>query len=60
MGHKFDFRIYFLIASTDPLIVYYHDGFLRISLSKYNKHSNEKSTHLTNTALSKKISANPD
>ena len=40
-GHKFDFRIYMLIASVDPLIVYYHDGFLRISLLKYNKKSKE-------------------
>ena len=31
-GHKFDFRIYMLVASTYPLILYYHDGFLRVSL----------------------------
>ena len=30
-----------LVASTDPLIVYYHDGFLRISMLKYNKDSSE-------------------
>ena len=38
-GNKFDFRIYMLIASVDPLIVYYHDGFLRVSLSTYDKFS---------------------
>lgn len=26
-GHKFDFRIYMMIASVNPLIVYYFDGF---------------------------------
>jgi len=39
--NKFDFRIYMLVASVNPLIVYYHDGFLRVSLSKYDKHSKE-------------------
>jgi len=53
--NKFDFRIYMLVASVDPLIVYYHDGFLRVSLSKYDKHSKEKNVHFTNTHLSKKV-----
>lgn len=39
-NNKFDFRVYMLIASVDPLIVYYHDGFLRVSLQTYDKHSN--------------------
>ena len=39
--NKFDFRIYMLVASVNPLIVYYHDGFLRVSLSKYDKDSKE-------------------
>lgn len=55
MGHKFDFRVYMLIASTDPLIAYYHDGFLRVSLLEYDASKKEKGMHLTNTAQSLKV-----
>ena len=41
LDNKFDFRIYMLVASTNPLIVYYHDGFLRASLSEYDKFSQD-------------------
>jgi len=51
--NKFDFRVYMLVASTNPLIVYYHDGFLRVSLETYNKNSEDRNVHLTNTHLSK-------
>ena len=37
--NKFDFRVYMLISSTNPLIAYYHDGFLRVSLNSFNKSS---------------------
>jgi hypothetical protein len=53
--YKFDFRIYMLIASTNPLILYYHDGFLRVSLCAYDPFSEEKCAHLTNTDISKSI-----
>jgi len=52
-NNKFDFRVYMLVASTNPLIVYYHDGFLRVSLETYNKNSDDRNVHLTNTHLSK-------
>lgn len=54
-GHKFDFRIYMMVASIDPLIVYYHDGFLRVSLFKYDKNDINRKAHLTNTELAKEI-----
>jgi tubulin polyglutamylase TTLL1 len=53
--NKFDFRIYMLVASVNPLIVYYHDGFLRLSLQKYDKFSQEINVHFTNTHLSKEL-----
>ena len=54
-GHKFDFRVYMLVASTNPLIIYYYDGFLRVSLYKYDIYSKERAVHLTNTDISKEI-----
>lgn len=33
--NKFDIRMYLLIASVDPLIAFYHDGLLRVSLIPY-------------------------
>jgi len=54
-GHKFDFRMYMLIASTNPLIAFYHDGFLRVTLANYDPNSSEKSVLLTNLALNKQI-----
>ncbi len=30
-----------LVASIDPLIVYYHDGLARVSTHKYDKHSTD-------------------
>ena len=54
-GHKFDFRMYLLVTSTNPLIAHYHDGFLRVSLSPYDSASTDKSVLLTNLALSHEV-----
>jgi len=52
-GKKFDFRVYLMVASTDPLVVLYHEGFLRVSMAPYSQDSKEQSAHITNTALTK-------
>ena len=46
LNNKFDFRVYMLIASTNPLIVYYHDGAVKASLSTYDKTSTEVRTYI--------------
>jgi len=46
--HKFDVRMYWFVASLDPLIVLYHDGYVRVGNSKYSEKSFEDTTsHLT-------------
>mmetsp|Transcript_37325 Transcript_37325/g.33475 ORF Transcript_37325/g.33475 Transcript_37325/m.33475 type:complete len:111 (+) Transcript_37325:807-1139(+) len=55
MGNKFDFRIYFLIASVNPLIAFYHDGFAKSTLDKFDKFSTDKATHLSNTKVAAKL-----
>jgi hypothetical protein len=51
---KFDFRIFWIVASLDPLIIMYHDGYLRIGNSEYNEQDFSSTTaHLTtHTGLS--------
>ena len=34
---KFDTRVFWLVASLDPLIVLYHDGYVRIGNSEYSE-----------------------
>ena len=35
----------------DPLIILYHDGFVKISIENYDPESQDLSTHLTNTKV---------
>lgn len=51
-GEKFDLRFYWLIASVDPLIALYHDGFARVGGAAYNESDwSSTSRHLTNHAF---------
>lgn len=48
-GRKFDLRVYWLIASTNPVRVYYHDGTTRSSLESFDPDNMEDmGQHLTN------------
>jgi len=48
-GHKFDLRTYLLVSSTDPLIAFYHDGFVRRASHKYSSDPNDVLSHVTNS-----------
>lgn len=50
-GRKFDFRMYMTIGSSNPLMAFYHDGFLRVSLYEYDVNEKDKKVLLTNLAL---------
>ncbi|GBG32868.1 Protein polyglycylase TTLL10 [Hondaea fermentalgiana] len=47
-GHKFDVRSYLLIASLDPLLVFYHDGFARKAANLYSSDVSDVDAHITN------------
>lgn len=56
-GMKFDLRLYVLVTSVDPLIVYlYSEGIVRFATSKYLNdvdHLYDRYMHLTNTSVNK-------
>lgn len=47
---KFDVRGIFLIANTNPYMLFYHEGYLRLSLEKFSAKGG-KATHLTNSHI---------
>eukprot|EP00164_Ancoracysta_twista_P000583 GFYU01000772.1.p1 GENE.GFYU01000772.1~~GFYU01000772.1.p1 ORF type:complete len:576 (-),score=169.02 GFYU01000772.1:777-2504(-) len=48
---KFDLRVFLLVASFKPLVMYYRDGYLRTSLVPYNETSTDQFVQLTNVAM---------
>ena len=51
-GNKFDLRMYWVVASIDPPIVLYHDGYVRVGGAAYDESDFSDSTkHLTNHAF---------
>ena len=48
-GTKFDMRVYMIISSVNPLMVWYHPGYLRRALAPYSADSGDPRAHLTNT-----------
>ncbi|VEU38683.1 unnamed protein product [Pseudo-nitzschia multistriata] len=45
---KFDVRMYWFVASLDPLVVLYHDGYVRVGNSAYSETSfTDTTSHLT-------------
>lgn len=52
-GRKMDFRCYMIVASTNPLIVFYQDGLVRLAHDEFDEDSTDKSAHLTNLSVAK-------
>ncbi|CAK61412.1 unnamed protein product (macronuclear) [Paramecium tetraurelia] len=54
-GHKIEFRVYWIVVSTNPLIAYAYDKTLiRRCIYPFDKFSTLKGAHVCNTAIVKK------
>uniref|UniRef100_A0A3Q2QLM8 Tubulin tyrosine ligase like 10 n=1 Tax=Fundulus heteroclitus TaxID=8078 RepID=A0A3Q2QLM8_FUNHE len=51
---KFDVRSYLLIACTDPYMVFFRHGYVRLTCDAYDPRSKNLSAHLTNQYMQKK------
>ena len=36
-ANRFDLKVFMLVSSTNPLMVFYHDGYLKVSSRTFNK-----------------------
>ncbi|XP_074500709.1 protein polyglycylase TTLL10 [Sebastes fasciatus] len=52
-GKKFDVRSYLLIACTEPYMVFFRHGYVRLTCDLYDPRSNNLSAHLTNQYMQK-------
>ncbi|NXA40283.1 TTL10 polyglycylase, partial [Eudromia elegans] len=53
-GKKFDVRSYLLIACTAPYVVFFAQGYVRLTCSSYDAASDDLTAHLTNQYVQKK------
>lgn len=57
-GFKYDLRLYVLVTSYDPLVIYkFEDGLARFATAKYSlkpKDLKKRFIHLTNYSINKK------
>ncbi|CAM2730295.1 unnamed protein product, partial [Rotaria socialis] len=53
-GKKFDIRCYMLISSVKPLLIFYHSGYIRLSMFDFDNNDENLLTHLTNQYMQKK------
>eukprot|EP00514_Thraustochytrium_sp_LLF1b_P009613 CAMPEP_0184545674 /NCGR_PEP_ID=MMETSP0199_2-20130426/4461_1 /TAXON_ID=1112570 /ORGANISM="Thraustochytrium sp., Strain LLF1b" /LENGTH=646 /DNA_ID=CAMNT_0026939995 /DNA_START=75 /DNA_END=2015 /DNA_ORIENTATION=+ len=53
-GYKFDMRTYLLVGSLDPQLVFYADGFVRKSDTKYDENDSRATVHITNSVKQKR------
>lgn len=51
-GRKFDVRSYFLIACTQPYMVFFRHGYIRLTCNPYDPNSDNITAHLTNQVRS--------
>ena len=54
-GFKFDIRAVVLIASTTPFLMFFHEGFLRVSTELFSEDSTDRRVHFTNTHVQQEV-----